>query len=255
MTASHLSRPDPQIAIAPPPPAHPFRSKRVLEILRTLDADPEQTDLALEIFDAVGGEGGERTFQGFIGAQGGRRLYHERPLLVEHMADRAGLAAMPAGSLGRTYLGFLEANDFAADSLVEINRGVEREELELDPVRTWFWDRFTAMHDLWHVVTGCDTQVDNEAMLLAFTYAQSRQRGFLVLLSLIVLKANVDLRFQWALLRAWRAGRRAQDLVSARWEELLPLPLSEVRARLGVERIGYAPLGTPSYDGLCKRAA
>ena len=84
---------------------------------------------------------------------------------------------------------------------------------------------------------------------------RSHQRGFACLIALIVLKANVNLRFQWALFRAWRAGLRARDLTVARWEELLPRPLDEVREELRVGRIGYPPLGTPSYDRAHAQAA
>ena len=38
-------------------------------------------------------------------------------------------------------------------------------------------------------------------------------------------------RYLW---RAWRRGRRAELLPAAKWEELLPLQLSEARRRLGV---------------------
>ena len=43
-----------------------------------------------------------------------------------------------------------------------------------------------------------------------------------------------DCHWQRYLFRAWRRGRRASPLVLARYEELLPLPLDEVRQRLGI---------------------
>ncbi len=218
----------------PPPTPHPFRLRKVLGLLRDIDDDPEKTDVALTVFDAVGGEGGERTFQRFIRSSEGRRLYRRGDELVDHMADREALAAMPEGSLGRAYLDFAMRNGFTADSLVGMNRDLERETSADDPVRQWFWDRYTAMHDLWHVVTGCDTTPDGECLLLAFTQGQSPQRGYRVLLTLIVLRANINLRFQWSLVRSWLRGRQAGSLVNADWEALLPLPLEHVRRRFGV---------------------
>ena len=223
---------DRSLASAPDP--HPFRLRRVLSLLRTLDRTPEQTNAALELFDAVGGNGVEKTFQSFVRHEEGQRLLRDAPDLVSHMADRVGLASMPSGSLGRAYLDFAIQNGFSADGLVELNQEIEREESELDATRQWFWNRFTAMHDLWHVVTGCETTPDGEGHLLAFTQGQVPQRGYRVILSLIVLRANIDLRFQWSLIKSWRSGRRAETLIRARWEELLPLPLDEVRTRLGV---------------------
>jgi ubiquinone biosynthesis protein COQ4 len=220
-------------SLDPAPPSHPFRLRRVLRLLRTIDDKPEQTDAALELFEAVGGDGGERVFQKFVHHREGQRLLREAPQLVSHMADRTRLAAMPKASLGRAYLDFALQNGFAADGLVEIGRDVEHED-ELDPTRRWFWDRFTAMHDLWHVVTGCDTTPSGEGLLLAFTQGQVPQRGYRVILGLIVLRENFNLRSQWSLVQSWRNGRRAKGLVLARWEELLPLPLDEVRRRFAI---------------------
>lgn len=223
------------IDLAPAPPPHPFRPRRVLDLLKKIDDTPEQTDAALELFDAVGGDGGERTFLNFFQHEEGQQLLRNRPLLVNHMADHASLAAMPEGSLGRAYLEFARVNGFGASDLVDLNLEVERENIdELDPTRQWFWDRFTAMHDLWHVVTGCDTSPDGEGRLLAFTLAQVPQRGFRFVVGLVVFRNNFNLRVQRSLFRAWRNGKRANALVRARWEELLPLPLEEVRERLRV---------------------
>ena len=223
------------IELAPAPPSHPLRWRRLFSLLRTVGQDEERTDAALEIFDAVGGDGGERCFQRFLADAEGRRLIAERPVLVERMADHAWLETLPEQSLGRAYLAFCRQNGFEPDGLVQLNNATNREVLfEMDPVRGWFWDRFTAMHDLWHVVTGCDTSGDGEALLLAFSQAQMPQRGFAFLLGLSVVMANIDLFFQARLFRSWRRGRQASWLVVARWEELFERPLEEVRARLGV---------------------
>lgn len=223
------------IDLPPAPPPHPFRLRRVLDLLRKIDDTPQQTDAALELFDAVGGDGGEQTFLRFIRHEDGEELFRERPVLVDHMADHDRLSRMPDGSLGRAYLDFAQLNGFGARDLVELSTEVERElDGELDPTRQWFWDRFTAMHDLWHVVTGCDTSPESEALLLAFTLGQVPQRGFRFIIGLVVVRNNINLRLQGALFRSWRHGKRADALVRARWEELLPLPLDEVRTRLRV---------------------
>ena len=56
---------------------------------------------------------------------------------------------------------------------------------------------------------------------------------------MIVVDANIDLRFQLGLRRAWRAGKRAAPLVFARWEELLARPLDDVRREFRVATIGW----------------
>jgi len=44
-----------------------------------------------------------------------------------------------------------------------------------------------------------------------------------------------DLRFHAAQWRAWHAGRKAADLVSAPWEHYLAWPIDEVRRCFGIQ--------------------
>lgn len=233
MASAALSFDD--VPVPAPPPARPMQWRRVWQLLRTLARDAEQTGAVFELFEAVGGDGGERTFRRFYDSAEGRAILREHPELVAHMADESRLAGLPADSLGRAYLAFRRANAFEADGLVAIKDETVRElGVADDPVRAWFFDRFTAMHDLWHVVTGCDTSEDGEALLLAFSQGQTPQRGFAFLVGLVVVKTHLDLAFQARVARAWWRGRRAKPLMTARWEALLARPLEEVRAELGV---------------------
>ena len=249
MTASNSSLPHPSVALVPPPgcdrplelpPApthHPLRLRKVLRLLRNLHEAEDQVEAGLQLFDAVGGVGGERTFQRFTRQPEGQRLLRTRPDLVALLGDRDSLAAMPEGSLGRAYLAFAEENGFSADGLVEKNREIDREIEEVDPHRQWFWDRFTITHDLWHVLTGCPTTQEGEATLLAFSHAQTPQRGYLILLALSAVGAGFDFAAHRSHWRAWRAGHRAGCLLTAPWEELLAWPLQEVRRCYDVEEL------------------
>ena len=58
--------------------------------------------------------------------------------------------------------------------------------------------------------------------------------GAIVVASLFVGPKTLDLYWPRYLFRAWRRGRRASLLAAARYEELLALPLEDVRRRLGV---------------------
>lgn len=225
-------------ALPPAPPTHPFRLRRVLGLLRELHRDPTKTELALEVFEAVGGNGGERTLDLFLRQPEAAALLRERPLIAERLADHAWLASLPEGSVGRAHLDFQRAHGFAADGLAETNRNVEREgDVTLDGVRTWFFDRYTICHDLLHVVTGLDTSEDGEALLLAFSHGQTPQRGYLALLAMIAFQTGIDLGFHAKLVGAWRAGRRAAPLVAAPWETLLERPLEAVRRDYRIEGI------------------
>jgi ubiquinone biosynthesis protein COQ4 len=234
---AHAVDPDQPLQIPAPAGHPPLRARRVLQLLRNLRSTDDQVAAGLELFDAVGGVGGERTFQRFLALPRAHGLLRSRPDLVSQLGDRTRLAALPTGSLGRAYLDFAQKNGFAADGLVEKNKEVRRDRPANDPYRQWFWDRFTVAHDLWHVVTGCEATPEGEANLLAFSFAQTPQRGYLLLLGLVALGAGTDASAHRQHWRAWRAGRRAVALVGVAWEELLACPLEDVRRELGVDEL------------------
>ena len=58
---------------------------------------------------------------------------------------------------------------------------------------------------------------------------------FRALLTLIALRTHVKVHWHFQMVRAWYRGRhQAAYLPITRWEELMPLPLEEVRRRLRV---------------------
>jgi ubiquinone biosynthesis protein COQ4 len=228
------------LAIAPSPPARPFRARHALGLVRDLMRTPERTDLVFELFDAMGGRGDEPLFQTFVASAAGRRLLAEGGELADALADRAALARLPAGSFGRAYLAFAEPRSFAADGLQQVSdRTIGELNGALDPERRWFYRRLTAMHDLWHVLTGYATDQPGESALLAFSLAQGLGgRTFRLLLVAAAWTGPWarGLAFQRGLAAAWRRGQRSAPLVTARYEELLPLPLDAVRDALRIPR-------------------
>ena len=210
---------------------------RTLRLLREVIRNPEDTDRVFEFFEAVGGDDGPAHFRTFLAEPGALRLLAERPVLVEVLADEARLAALPEESLGGWYLRFMRARGFAPAGLLEArDRGNQSRPPE-DPEHEWFYDRLNVMHDLWHVLTGYGTDELGEAALIAFSEAQIPNRSFPLLLLGAVVKGPKSWDFAWPryLWRAYRRGRRARLLTAAPWEELLPLPVAEVRRRLAVE--------------------
>lgn len=225
-----------RLDLAPAPPHQPIQWRRAWRLVRELVADPEQTEKVFELFDAIGGNM-ERHFQRFAADSEGRRLLRERTSLVAAMADRAALAALPAGSLGRAYLAFAMARDFAADGLIQANERSSTRDGADDEHRCYYGDRLTSMHDLWHVLTDYGTDEVGESALAAFSLAQNPSRTFavIVLVALVLVPRTWTLRYERFLLRAWLRGRRAAQLDCTPWEELLARPLSEVRYRLAIE--------------------
>ncbi len=210
--------------------------RRAWRALRRLIADPERTDQVFELIQALAGQSGERLYARFLASPDGRRLLAERPSLPDALADGTRLAALPPGSLGSAYAAFMREQRLEARGLADAAAAVRDLDEALDPERRWFFDRLRDMHDLWHVTTGYGRDVAGEAALLAFTHAQTRNRGVgAIVLAAAVVGPKARLRWQRYLLQAWRRGRRAAALPMAPWEELLPLPLDEVRRRLRIQ--------------------
>lgn len=230
-----MNRPD-----EAPVPARSMDWSRAWCALKVLIADPERTDQVFEIIDALSGRSFERSCASFAAHPDGQRLLRERPSLLATLSDHDALAALPEGSFGRAYHDFMRAENLTADGLVAADEEAERNRPtpapEVDPDLRYFGERSRDMHDLWHVLTGYGRDEAGEAANLAFTYAQIPSLGIALIVVAAAALGPKDLTLAWQryLYAAWRRGKRTPLLTVAPYEELLPLPLDEVRRRLGV---------------------
>lgn len=201
---------------------------------RRLWSDPDDTGAVFDFLDATDGPFAEGWFQRFRGTRLGKRVLEEERDLLSVLADRTWLASMPEGSLGRSYLEFVEREKLSAAGLVEASQDEQGFGYEdwLDEGRARFASRLRDQHDLEHVVTGYGRDVLGETALLAFDLGQSMSLGLFVLVASGLLEADADQR---RLIRAaYRRGRRAAWLPATDWEGLMELPLGDVRALLGL---------------------
>lgn len=233
------------------PAPRPLQWRRAGGALRTLVRDPERTDQVFALIDALGGDGGERLFQRFRAHPEGRALLRQRPSLLDRLAERERLEALPPESFGHRYARFMAEQQLRADGLLDAAELVRDPQRQLDPERRWFFNRLRDMHDPWHVLTGYGRDLAGEAANLAFTFAQTRSRGIgvIVLTAALLGPRRLDAFWQRYLWRAWRRGRRCRPLWLARYEELLPRPLAEVRRELGIEEPLRAHPGGILYFG------
>lgn len=144
--------------------------------------------------------------------------------------DLPRLRALPDGSFGREAARFLDA------------RGLDPADLPkrvADDGRAWVRAHLFETHDLWHVVTGFDTDVPGELGLQAFYLAQFPGRLSAAILAIGLTNTLLygfgerDARMD-AIARGWQLGRAARPFLAVRWADLWTVPLTEVRARLGV---------------------
>ena len=216
-----------------PSPSPLARLRTAARATRAALANPGDTAQAFRIADALSFDNPERVARRFRGDADGARLLAERDELLGVLRDRARLAAMPDGSLGRAYLAFVEAEGITADGLVDASHdGVTGYDGQDDV--SYVRRRLRDTHDLWHAITGYQGDLLGEAALLAFTFAQTHNPGVGFLAALgVVLTPSHDARRM--ILDGFRRGRRAAWLPPRDWAQLLARPLDEVRRELGVE--------------------
>ncbi|MDJ0785987.1 MAG: Coq4 family protein [Myxococcota bacterium] len=213
---------------------------------RKLWANPDDTAAVFEIIGALDAGCGESSFARFRKSEHGPRILSEKRDLLATLQDRDALMAMPEGSLGRTYAEFTAREAISADGLVEASEQGRIEREGLDEDRRRYFDRLRDCHDLQHVVTGWGRDLRGEGALLSFGTAQSWHHGVAFIVAMAYLDGDGEERR--VIREAWQRGRKAQWLDAADWEALLPRPLDEVRAELGVEP-------PPAYEPLWSQAA
>jgi ubiquinone biosynthesis protein COQ4 len=203
--------------------------------LRALFRNGEDTKQVFIIGDALRGRSGQRAFQRFRATELGREVVAGKRSLLSELSDRTRLAALPDGTLGHCYHDFMAEENLTADGLVDASK-VSRQGIS-DEVRM-FRDRMRDQHDLHHVTTGYGRDGLGEVCVLAFGYAQSRNRGIgaIALLGMLkIARAMPGQPVRAAVLQAYRNGRAAAPFFQQDWEVLLPEPLEEVRRRLNVQ--------------------
>lgn len=215
---------------------HPIAAFRAM---RALLRNREDTRQAFLLIDALRGKTTLRQLQRFRQTDFGRAALADRRRLLDRLNDRESLAKLPAGTLGRAYYDFMAAEDLSADGLVAASTIPKSADEQI-----WFRERTREMHDLLHVVTGYGRDGLGEACVLAFTYAQGRQKGTAVIAIFAARKVSRALPGQpgrRAIFEGYRRGRAAKWLIGADWEVLLSRPLAEIRKEFGIRPAKHYP--------------
>ena len=214
------------------------RLSAMLVALRQLLADPDDTPRVFEITRALGLPSLRRGARRFKGTAVGRRVLAERINLLDALRNRDALAAMPAGSLGRAYHDFVYREQLSADGLVEASMVGGSHGHFGDPDLRRYAERMRDQHDLWHTLTQYGRDPFGEICLLAFTYAQTRNRGLGLIAAVGTWKGmrKLGAGVPKAMWRSYQTGRHASWLPEQDWENLLRLPVADVRRQLAIPR-------------------
>jgi ubiquinone biosynthesis protein COQ4 len=141
--------------------------------------------------------------------------------------DMAALAALPEGSLGRTYAEQLQRLNLTPESLIDPR-----------PITTaaeYITHRLRETHDIIHVLTGFGIDGPGELGLQAFNLAQVRSPlAVLLIFGGLLGTLQDDEPLLRALARGFEMGLAARCLISAKLEEGWERPLADWRRELGL---------------------
>jgi ubiquinone biosynthesis protein COQ4 len=187
----------------------------------------EQTEYVLVLALLVNAPSFPRVWMQVASTDEGRALLRERPSLDSSAVDRDALRALPADTLGREYVRFLDEHALDGD-FFQAPPDVPEEVAFLSK-------RLRQAHDVWHTVTGYTPSVRDELALQAFTYGQLRApHALLIVIGGLVAFGWRDPKLFAHVWRGYRNGKRAAFLGALRWESRWERPLAELRAELGV---------------------
>src|SRR6266849_1043979 len=133
------------------PPSPRLRPIAALRAVRSLMRNREDTHQVFLLIEALRGKTTLRQLARFRQTETGRAVLGENRRLLDRLSDRASLAALPAGTLGRAYYEFMAAERLSAEELVAVS-WIERPPTPDDV--TLFRERNREMHDLLHILTG-----------------------------------------------------------------------------------------------------
>ncbi|KAI5867435.1 Coq4-domain-containing protein [Durotheca rogersii] len=194
-------------------------------------ANPYRDDLIAAVGEATASPYfADRLRRAMLGSATGRRILRERPRLTSASLDLPRLRALPARTVGATYVAWLDREGVSPDTRAAV-RYVDDEEC------AYVVQRYRESHDFYHALTGLPTVREGEVALKAFEFANTLlPMPGLSLLAVATLKPAERRRF-WSVYGPWalRNGLRAAEVINVYWEEEMETDVGELRRRLGIE--------------------
>lgn len=209
--------------------------RRALRAARELVKNPDDLPKVFTVIESLSGGTMSHIRKRLEASAGGQRLLRDRPDVVTHLVDRDRLRALPEGTLGRTYLAFVEREGISAEGIRDAASQGEDGTRMFDDTEAWVHTRMRDTHDLWHAAIGYGGDVLGEVALLAFTLAQTRNPAIALLVGVGLVKTVGSPEARATILDGFRRGRKAAWLPAQEWEDMLALPIDEVRSRLRLE--------------------
>ncbi|NXN15182.1 COQ4 protein, partial [Indicator maculatus] len=160
----------------------------------------------------------------------GYRILQERPCIRLSTLDMARLQGLPAGSLGREYVRFLEHNKVSPDTRM-LPKFVDDEEL------AYVIQRYREVHDLMHTLLGMPTNMLGEVVVKWFEAVQTGLPMCVlgaafgpVHLSARKLQVLATQLVPWAI----QSGRNASCILNVYYEQRWEQPVESLREEIGI---------------------
>ncbi|MCL6753786.1 hypothetical protein KBT16_23545 [Nostoc sp. CCCryo 231-06] len=157
----------------------------------------------------------------------GKEAFQKRPKLGD--IDLQQLYSLPTNTLGYTY-----AEHMFKNNLKPLHSGQVENDYQ------FLGAHITETHDIWHILTGCNTNILGEIQLEAFYVAQLQfSRFWLALLAKNLVKAaiydiEVSTKYMDAITKGWLMGKQALPLFGIEWNLLWSKPLEDIRASFNI---------------------
>eukprot|EP00891_Asterochloris_glomerata_P007861 jgi/Astpho2/7861/fgenesh1_pm.00117_%23_26_t len=202
-------------------------------------ANPARADLIAALGETTG-DSALRAMRSRMQANTtGRQILQDRPRVTN--ASVAHAWDMPPGTFGHAYALFMGSRNFQADDRPPV-RFLE------DPELAFVAARAREVHDFWHVLFGCHTNVFGELALKAVEFVQTGMpmTAVSVLGGQLRLKQETRARLFWEFLPwAVRAGSRSADLMCLYYEKHFEDDLVLLRHRWRIEPAPVQPASAP----------
>jgi ubiquinone biosynthesis protein Coq4 len=186
-----------------------------------LDEVLRETDLSMISIDHIKAQPGMATIMA-------ERYLGPVPNLAE-------LLTLPVDSLGYQFAYHLTMNNF--DPQFYRPREV-KDEISYISLRR------SQTHDIFHVVTGFDTDASGELGLQAFQLAQMKSPIAITILTAGIVRTLADSSMLKEHMRqmilGWEMGLKAKPLLAQKWEDHWEKPLAQWQAELGIKPVAFA---------------
>jgi len=220
----------------PKPKRRPLKAWRHMQ---KLIADKEDTAQVFHIIEALNGDASRKDLDRFVRSPNGRDLLDRRTFLPDLLDQHSPLKALPKGTVGRTYVDFMEREGLTAHGLVEESLEQRETHETYDDDLLWYVNRLRDTHDMYHILTGYGRDALGEDALLGYTHSQHGGLGIRFIAYMgnreIAKVAPREARVKEVLAEARRNGKAATRIVEQDIEKLLDQPLNEVRERLNIK--------------------